>query len=114
MTVGADKFTALFLVGNNIVDGDLRGSAGSGGNRDNRHTLVFGNVSALQAFNVGMLGIVDDNSDALGGIDGGAAANSDNLVGANRLEHFHAALNNINGRIGLNFVIHLIGQAVSV
>ena len=58
-----------------------------------------------------MLGVVDDDADALCGIHGGAAADGDKAVCAGLLVGFNTGLDVFDGGVGLNLVIYLISDA---
>ena len=68
MHVNADHLAVLLHVGDNVVDGDLRGGACGGGHGDDGHALILGGCNALERTHVGEFGIVDDNAYRLGGI----------------------------------------------
>ena len=108
--VHADELAVLLHVGDDVVDGDLRGGAGGGGHSDDGQAGVLGVGGALQGAHVGELGVGDDDADGLGGIHGGAAANGDDVIGLGGLGSLHAVLHVLNGGVGLDFGVDLIGQ----
>ena len=109
--VHADELALLFHVGDDVIDGDLRGGAGGGGHGDGEHGVLLGGGNALQGAHVLKLGIVDDDADGLGGIHAGAAADGDDAVRAALLEVGDAGLHVFNGGIGLDFAVDLVGEA---
>ena len=112
--IDADELALVLHVGDDVVDGHLGGRAGGGGNGDDRHAGVLGGRDALQTAHVGVLGVVDDDADGLGGVDGRAAADGDDVVRARGLEGGHAGLNVFNGGVGLDVGEQLVAQAVPV
>ena len=109
--VHADKLPVLLHVGDDVVDGDLRGGAGGGGHSDDGQAGVLGGGGAFQRANVSVLRVGDDDADSLGGIHGGAAANGDDAVGPSLLAGLHAVLYILNGGVGLDLRIDLISDA---
>ena len=65
MRVHADELALLLHIGDDIVDGDFRSGAGSGGNRNNRNAFVLRGGNALQRAHIGKLGVGDDDADRL-------------------------------------------------
>ena len=109
--VHADELALLLHVGDDVVDGDLRGGAGGGGHGDGEHGVLLGGGHALQRAHVLELGVVDDDADGLRGVHGGAAADGDDAVRAALLEGRHAALHVFDGGVGLDVAVDLIGEA---
>ena len=109
--VHADELALLLHVGDDVVDGDLRGGAGGGGHGDGEHGVLLGGGHALQGAHVLELGVVDDDADGLRGVHGRAAADGYDAVRAAFLEGRHAALHVFDGGVGLDVAVDLIGEA---
>ena len=84
--VDANKLSACFLVGYDVVNRDFCRRTGSGCERHNRERLMLRVGNALQRAHVVEIGIGSDNADSLCRIDYRAAADSDDYVGRERLE----------------------------
>ena len=108
--VHADELALALHVGDDVVDGGLGGGAGGGGHGDGEHGAVLGGGHALQGADVGELGVVDDDADGLAGVHGGAAADGDHVVGTRLLVGLHAGLDVLNGGVGLDVGVDLIGH----
>ena len=114
MGVYADKLPLALHIGDYIVDGDLCGSAGSGGYGDDRHAGLLGGGHTLQRADVRKLGVVDDDTHGLGSVHSGAAADGQDVVSPGGLEGVHAVHYVLNGGVGLNVGKYFIGQALRV
>ncbi len=70
--VGVDAYHLflLLLVDNHIVDSGFGGGAGGGGESYDGHALMACGGAAFKRNDVGKFGVVDDDADAFGGIDG--------------------------------------------
>ena len=112
--VHADELAVLLHVGDDVVNGDLGGGASGGGHGDDGQAGVLGGGHALQGAHVGELRVGDDDADGLGGVHGGAAANGDDAVGLGGLSGLHAVLHVLNGGVGLDLRVDLIGDASGV
>jgi len=112
--IHADELALLFHVGDNVVDGHLSSGTGGGGHGDGEHSVVLGGGNAFQRAHVGILGVVDDDADALGGIHGGAAADGDDAIRAGGLVGFHASLHVFNGGVGLDVVKDHVGDVFCI
>ena len=114
MRVDADELAALFLVGDDVVDGHLGGGAGSGRQRDDRHRRLLGRRHAFKAAHVGKFWVVGDDADRLGGILRRAAADGNEIVGLGLGEGGDAILDDADGRVGHHLVEQLVGKAGGV
>lgn len=112
--IHADKFPPFFDVGDDVIDGDLRGGSGGGGNRDGKHRFVFGGSYPLEGTDVGECGIVDNDAHRLAGIHARAAADRDHIISARRLISCHAGLYVFDGGVGLHIGKNRIGHAVCI
>ena len=94
---------ALFLhIGDDVVDGDLSGSAGGGGDGDGKDSVTLRGGDPFQGADVGEFRVVDDDADGFGGIHDGTAAYGDDAVRLGVLEGFDAVLDVFNGGVGLD------------
>ena len=108
--IDADKFPFLLLVGDNIVDRDLRGGSGRGRDGDDRNTRPGRGRAAFQRNHIGKLRIVDDDADRFRGVGRGASADRNEVVRSGRLERFHALLDNVYRGIGLHVAEDGVGK----
>ena len=111
MGVHAHKFSLLLHVGDHIVDGHLSRSAGGGGHSDDGHAGVLGGGGSLQAPHIGELRVGDDDAHGLGRIHGGTSPDGHDVVRAGRLERRHARLHVLDGGVGFDVRIYLVGQS---
>ena len=109
--VHADELPVLLHVGDDVVDGDLSGGAGGSGHCDDGQAGVLGGGHAFQGADVGELGVGGDDADGLGGVHRGAAANGDDAVSAGLLQSLHAVLDVLDGGVGLDLGVDVIGDA---
>ena len=100
--VDAHELADLLGVGDDVVDGHL--GSGTGGRRhgDGEHGVVLGGSNALEATDIGELGVVDNNADGLGGVHGGAATDGHDSVSLGGLEGLDAVLDVLDGGVGLD------------
>ena len=112
MGVNAYHLAVLLNIGDNVVDGNFRSGAGGGRNCNYRNCRLLCGSNTLQASNISELRIVDDDSDRLGGIHGGTAADCDEVVSAALLESSNAGLNVFDGGVRLDIIINLVSQTV--
>ena len=111
MHIYAHHFAVFLRVGDHIVDGDLGGCTGSGGNGDDRHGLLGGGRYALQGDYIAEFRVLNDNTDGFGGVHRGAAANGDDAVCAAGLKGGHAGLHILHRGVGLDFAVDFIVNA---
>ena len=109
--VNADELADLVRVGDHVVDGDLGRGAGGGGHGNGEGGVLLGGGDALKAGNVGKLGVLDDDADALAGVHGGAAADGDHHVSAGGLVRLDAVLDVLDGGVGLDLRVEGPGDA---
>ena len=110
--VHADEFTFFLHVRDDIVDGGLRAGSAGGRHCDREDGAVLCRSDALERTDVIVLGIVHDNTDALAGIHGGAAADRDHEISAGSAVGIDTLLHILDGRIRLDVRIHFISNAV--
>ena len=108
----ADELALLLHVGDDIVDRGLRAGAAGGGDGNRENGAVLGGGDALKGAHVIVLGVVDNDADALAGVHGGAAADGDHEVGAALAVGVHTVLDVLNGGVGLDIGVELEGDAV--
>ena len=109
--VNADEFSLALHVGDHVVDGHLCGGSGCGGNGNDGNTGVLCGSGALKASHILKFRVGDDDADGLGRIHGGAAADGYNVVRASCFKCLYAVLHVLNGGIGLDVGVDLIGQS---
>ncbi len=112
--VDADELALLFHVGDDVVDGDFGGGAGGGRDGDGEDGVILGGSNAFKASDVREFGVVGDDADGLGGVHGGAAADSDDGVRARFGKGLAAGLDVFNGRVGLDLAEEGIGDTGGV
>ena len=110
----ADKLAFPLHIGDDIVDGHFRGSAGRGRYRDDRYAGIARRRSAFQAAHILEFRVRDDDADRFGRIHGRAAADGDDIIGLSSLERSNALLHIFNGRIGLDVRIDLISEGILI
>ncbi len=64
--------------------------------------MVLSGSNALEAADIGELGVVDDDADSLGGVHGGATADGHDSVSLGGLKGLDAVLDVLDGGVGLN------------
>ena len=114
MSINADELALLLYIGDNVVDGNLCCGSCSGRNCDDRYAGILGRSYALERTNVGKLGVSDNDTDSLGGIHRGTAADSNDALSAGSLELLNTVLYVLNGRVGLDIGIKSIFNAGSL
>lgn len=102
MRVDAHELAHALGIGDHVVDRDLGCGAGGDGNGDDRRTGVLRGRGALERAHILELGVRDDDTDGLGGIHGGAAADGDDAVRSARLESLDTMLHVLDGGIRLD------------
>ena len=112
--IHADELALLLHIGNDIVDGDLSSSTGSGGHCDGEHRVLLGGGNAFQRAHVRKLGVIDDDADGLCGIHGGTAADGHDAVSLGSLESSHAVLYVGDGGVGLDLAINSVGKVCGI
>ena len=112
--IDADELALLLHVGDDVVDGDLGSSTGSGGHCNGEHCVLLGGSNTFQRADVRKLGVIDDDADGLCGIHGGAAADGDHAVRFCGLEGSHAVLHVGDGGVGLDLAVNSIGKVCSI
>ena len=112
--VDAHELADLLGVGDDVVDGHL--GSGTGGRRhgDGEHGVVLGGSNALEATDIGELGIVDDDADGLGGVHGGAATDGHDSVSLGGLEGLDAVLDVLDSGVGLDLGVEAPSDAGGV
>ncbi len=73
--------------------------------------MVLGVGNALQRDDVGVLGVLGDDADGLGGVHRGAATHGDDAVSAGSLEGLDAVLHVLDGGVGLDLLEELPSDA---
>ena len=76
--------------------------------------MVLGGSNALEAADIGELGVVDDDANGLGGVHGGAATDGHDSVSLGGLEGLDAVLDVLDGGVGLNLGVEAPSDAGSV
>ena len=109
--VHTDELALTLHIGDNVVDSSFSSSTSGGGNGDGVNGTVLGRSNTFQRANVSELRIVDDNTDGLAGVHGGATANGDHVISTGSLVRGNTRLNILDGGIGLDVGINLIGHA---
>ena len=109
--IDANEFAVFLHIGDDVVDRDLSRGSRRRRDGDGRDSLVSRYDRALEAADVLMLRIGDDDADRLCGIHRRAAADRDNAVSAGFFERGDACLNIFDRRIGLDIGINLIREA---
>ena len=112
--VDAHELADLLGVGDDVVDGHL--SSGTGGRRhgDGEHGVVLSGSNALEAADIGELGVVDDDADSLGGVHGGATTDGHDSVSLGGLEGLDAVLDVLDSGVGLDLGVEAPSNAGSV
>ncbi len=100
--VNAYHLLLFLLIDNHVVDSGLGCSAGSCRQSDDRHTSVLGGSAAFERYNVGKVGVVDNNTNTFGCINRRTATDSYNKVGTCFAESVDTVCYVRNGRIGLD------------
>ena len=112
--VDAHELADLLGVGDDVVDGHLGSGAGGRRHGDGEHGVVPGGSDALEATDIGELGVVDDDADGLGGVHGGAAADGHDGVGPGGLIGLDAVLDVLDGGVGLDLGVEAPSDAGGV
>ena len=112
--IDAHELADLLGVGDDVVDGHL--SSGTGGRRhgDGEHGVVLSRSNALEAADIGKLGVVDDDADGLSGVHGGAATDGHDSVSLGGLEGLDAVLDVLDGGVGLDLGVEAPSDAGGV
>jgi len=119
MRVDADKFAAVFFVGDHVVNGDFGGGPGGGWDSENRHAGIAGRGDAFEAAHILIFRVGDNNADGFAGILRGAAAQCDKVIRTALAERCQTLLHYLNGgvrhHIGKNLVfktcaVELVGE----
>ena len=112
--VDAHELADLLGVGDDVVDGHL--GSGTGGRRhsDGEHGVVLSGSNALEAADIGELGVVDDDANGLGGVHGGAATDGHDGVSLGGLEGLDAVLDVLDSGVGLNLGVEAPSDAGGV
>lgn len=76
--------------------------------------MVLGGSNALEATDIGELGVVDDDANGLGGVHGGAATDGHDSVSFGGLEGLDAVLDVLDGGVGLNLGVEAPSDAGGV
>ena len=76
--------------------------------------MVLGRSDALEAADIGELGIVDNDADSLSGIHGGAATDGHDSVSLGSLKGLDAVLDVLDGGVGLNLGVEAPSDAGGV
>ena len=76
--------------------------------------MVLGRSNALEAADISELGVVDDDTDSLSGIHGGAATDSHDSVSLGGLEGLDAVLDVLDGGVGLDLGVEAPSDAGGV
>ena len=106
MHVYADHFSVFFGVGYNVVYGNFRRGSRSRGYGDYGYAFILSRRNAFERTDVCEFGVVYDNADCFGRIDGRAAAYG--AVRAALFEGFHARLYVLYGRVGFDIRIYFV------
>ena len=106
--VYADHFSVFFGVGYNVVYGNFRRGSRSRGYGDYGYAFILSRRNAFERTDVCEFGVVYDNADCFGRIDGRAAAYGDYAVRAAFFEGFHARLYVLYGRVGFDIRIYFV------
>ena len=112
--VHADELALLLHIGDDVVDGDLGSSTGSGGHCNGEHRVLLGGGNAFQRADVRKLGVIDNDADGLCGIHGGAATNGHDAVSLGSLEGSHAVLYVGDGGVGLDLAVNSVGKVCGI
>ena len=112
--VNTYKFTLLFHIGNDVVDGNFCRSTSSGRNSDDRYTWFFGRSYALKAAHIFKFRIGNDDTDGFGSIHGRATADCNEVVGTGILECLYTVLDILDGWIWFDIGINLIHKTILV
>ena len=112
--VDAHELADLLGVGDDVVNGHL--GSGTGGRRhgDGEHGVVLGGSNALEATDIGKLGVVDDDADSLGSVHRGAATDGHDSVSLGGLEGLDAVLDVLDGGVGLDLGVETPSDACGV
>ena len=76
--------------------------------------MVLSGSNALEAADIGELGVVDNNADGLSGVHGGAATNGHDSVSLGGLEGLDAVLDVLDSGVGLDLGVETPSDAGSV
>ena len=112
--VDAHELADLLGVGDDVVDGHLSGSTGGRRHGDGEHGVVLSRSNALEATDIGELGVVDDDADGLSGVHGGAATDGHDSVSFGGLESLDAVLDVLDGGVGLDLGVEAPSDASGV
>ena len=109
--VDAHELADLLGVGDDVVDGHL--SSGTGGRRhgDGEHGVVLSGSNALEAADIGELGVVDDDADGLGSVHRGAATDGHDSISLGGLEGLDAVLDVLDSGVGLDLGVEAPSDA---
>ena len=92
VNINTNHLSVLLYVGNYVVDSNLCCGSCSGGNCNNRNTLVLRGSNALKRTNVCIFRVGYDNCNSLCGIHGRTASDSYDAVCSASLKRFNACL----------------------
>ncbi len=112
--IHADELALLLHIGDDVVDGDLSSSTGSGRHCNGEDSVLLGGSNTFQRTDVGKLRVVDDDADGLCGIHGRTAANGHDAVSACGLERGHAVLHVCDGGIRLDLAVDAVSETGSI
>ena len=112
--VDAHELADLLGVGDDVVDGHLGGGTGGRRHGDGEHGVVLGGSNALEATDIGKLGVVDDDADSLGSVHRGAATDGHDSVSLGGLEGLDAVLDVLDGGVGLDLGVETPSDAGGV
>lgn len=112
--VDAHELADLLGVGDDVVDGHLGSSTGGRRHGDGEHGVVLSGSNALEAADIGELGVVDNDADGLSGVHGGAATDGHDSVSLGGLEGLDAVLDVLDGGVGLNLGVEAPSDAGGV
>ena len=112
--VDAHELADLLGVGDDVVDGHLSGGTGGRRHGDGEHGVVLSRSNALEAADIGELGVVDDDADSLGGVHGGAATDGHDSVSLGGLEGLDAVLDVLDSGVGLDLGVEAPSDAGGV
>ena len=112
--VDAHELADLLGVGDDVVDGHLSSGTGSRRHGDSEHGMVLGGSNALEAADIGELGVVDDDADGLSGVHGGAATDGHDSVSLGGLKGLDAVLDVLDGGVGLDLGVEAPSDAGGV
>ena len=112
--IHTDKLALLLHICDHIVDGYLCCGTGSGGHSNGEYRVVLGGGHTLQAAHVGKLRVAGDDAYGLGSIHSRTAADGYDAVCARSLERSNTVLYILDGGIGLDVAVYLIGEGSGI